>query len=106
MLNRSNKKRQSKSFHRTRLQFAGEFFVLQLNKYFEDGDWVSAFCTVTAKSKTDGRPVKITGSFFVRSEDGKILEGYNQFDFMSLWGQLELLPIDSFEQGLQEKKII
>lgn len=42
---------------------------------------------------------------WVKISDGKLVEGYNHFDFIGLWAQLDLLPNDTFEQGLKGNKI-
>ena len=79
---------------------------ISIDKYLESEDWVSVFCTLDAKSKDGTKDVNIYGMVLFRIEDQMIVEGYNQFDFMGIWGQLGLLPKDSFEQGLQGQKIL
>lgn len=78
---------------------------INVDKCIEDGAWVSALCTLSAKSIANKKDVVITGNVWVRIEDGKIQEAYNHFDFMGLWCQLGFLPSDSFEQGLMGNKI-
>jgi len=75
------------------------------DKVMQQDDWISLLCTITAKSKDTGQTVTLTGSAWIRAGDGKILEGYDHFDFMGLWGQLGMLPPNSFEQGLAGQKI-
>ena len=79
---------------------------ISIDRVIEDGVWSSALCTLKARSKKTGDNVTVTGNLWARIEDGKILEGYNHFDFLGLWGQLGYLPADSFEQGLQGRKIV
>lgn len=64
-----------------------------------EGDKVAARCTVRATHAGDGlgfaatqRPVEITGIAFVRVKDGKIVEAWNNFDFMSLFKQVGTPP--------------
>ena len=63
-----------------------------------EGDKVAARCSVRAKHEGDflGRaatesPVEFTGIAIVRIEYGKIVEAWNNFDFMTLHKQVGLL---------------
>ena len=63
-----------------------------------EGDKVAARCSVRAKHEGEflGRgatqsPVDFTGIAIVRIENGKIVEAWNNFDFMSLHKQVGLL---------------
>ncbi|HEU5091254.1 MAG TPA: ester cyclase [Nitrospira sp.] len=63
-----------------------------------EGDKVAARCSVRAKHEGDfmGReatqaPVEFTGMTIVRIDNGKIVEAWNNFDFMSLHKQVGLL---------------
>jgi steroid delta-isomerase-like uncharacterized protein len=63
-----------------------------------EGDKVAVRCTVRATHQGDGlglaatnKPVEITGISIVRVKDGKIVEGWNNFDFMKLYQQIGLL---------------
>lgn len=60
-----------------------------------EGDKVAARCTVRATHQGEGlgvaatnKPVEITGMSIVRIKDGKIVEGWNNFDFMKLYQQI------------------
>lgn len=60
-----------------------------------EGDKVAARCTVRATHAGDGlgfaatqRPVEFTGIALVRVRDGKIVEAWNNFDFMGLFQQV------------------
>jgi predicted ester cyclase len=60
-----------------------------------DGDRIAARCSVTAKHTGPGimpaptnKSVSITGMCISRVENGKIAEGWNNFDFLSLYQQL------------------
>ena len=63
-----------------------------------EGDKVAARCSVRAKHEGDflGRaatqsPVDFTGITIVRIENGKIVEAWNNFDFMTLHKQVGLI---------------
>lgn len=63
-----------------------------------EGDRVAARCTVRASHTGDSlgvaatnKPVEFTGMTIVRVLDGKIVEGWNNFDFMGLYRQIGLL---------------
>jgi predicted ester cyclase len=63
-----------------------------------EGDKVAARCSVRAKHEGDflGRaatdaPVDFTGIAIVRIENGKIVEAWNNFDFMTLHKQVGLI---------------
>jgi steroid delta-isomerase-like uncharacterized protein len=56
-----------------------------------EGDMAAVRCRVTGKHTGDGlgfaathRPVEFTGISIVRVRDGKIVEAWNNFDFLSL----------------------
>ena len=63
-----------------------------------EGDKVAARCTVRGKHQSDSlgfaatqQPMEITGISIVRVRDGKIVEAWNNFDFMSMFRQLGAL---------------
>ncbi|HEV2799853.1 MAG TPA: ester cyclase [Pyrinomonadaceae bacterium] len=63
-----------------------------------EGDRVAARCTVRATHAGDQlgfaatqKPIQITGVAIVRIRDGKIVEAWNNFDFMSMFQQLGTL---------------
>lgn len=67
-----------------------------------EGDKVAARCTVRGRHEGDSlgfaatsRPVEFAGMSFVRIRDGKIVEAWNNFDFMTMFQQLGALRMDS-----------
>ena len=67
-----------------------------------EGDKVAARCTVRGRHRGDSlgfkatdSPVEFTGMAFVRIADGKIVEAWNNFDFMSMFQQLGALRLDA-----------
>ncbi|MEP6635522.1 MAG: ester cyclase [Acidobacteriota bacterium] len=60
-----------------------------------EGDKVAARCTVRGKHQSDTlgfaatqRPMEISGIAMTRIRDGRIVEAWNNFDFMSMFQQL------------------
>jgi steroid delta-isomerase-like uncharacterized protein len=67
-----------------------------------EGDKVAARCTVRGAHRGDtlgfaatNRPVEFTGICIVRVSQGKIVEAWNNFDFMAMLGQLGALRMDA-----------
>ncbi len=61
-----------------------------------EGDLTVARCTVTAKHTGEGlgkppkgNPIEFTGMTMARIKDGKIAEAWNNFDFMTMFQQME-----------------
>lgn len=81
-------------------------FAITIDKGVEAGDWISAVCTLRAKSRQSGAPIEITGSVMVRIADGKLTEAYNHWDFLGMFSQLGLLPVETFERALGGEKIV
>jgi steroid delta-isomerase-like uncharacterized protein len=65
-----------------------------------EGDKVAARCTVRGRHQSDSLgfaatklPVEFTGIAIVRIRDGKIVEAWNNFDFMTMFQQLGALSL-------------
>ena len=61
-----------------------------------EGDLAVARCVVTAKHTGEGlgkspkgRPLRFTGITIVRVKDGKIVESWNNYDFMTMYQQMD-----------------
>ena len=88
-------------FHRTfREAFPGVEVVV--DDAISEGDKVAARCTVRARHEGDSlglratqKPVEFTGMTFARVRGGKIVEAWNNFDFMSMYSQLGALRLDA-----------
>ena len=64
-----------------------------------EGDKIAARCIVRGTHRGEGvgiaptgRPVEFTGMTIVRVRDGKIVEAWNNFDFMTMFQQLGVSP--------------
>lgn len=63
-----------------------------------EGEMVTAHCHVTGTHRggslgpATGKPVDFWGMSIVRVRDGKIVEAWNNFDFLSFYQQIDLLP--------------
>lgn len=88
-----------KAFQRALLALVGEVEV-RIDHCMADGPWTSVLCSVSARSRATGEPVRITGTALVRIADGRIAEAYNHFDFLGLFQQLGLMPEGAFERCL------
>ena len=83
-----------KEFH---AKFSEAFpdIVVTVEDTIAEGDKVAARCTVRGRHSGDTlgfaathAPMEITGMSIVRIRGGKIVEGWNNFDFMTMYKQL------------------
>ncbi len=94
-----------KQFHEVFLRLVGDCEIT-IDKSVESDGWLAALCTLRAKGRERGTPVTMTGSVMVRIADGKIMEGYNHWDFLGLFSQLGLLPDATFETALSGNQVV
>ena len=66
-----------------------------------EGDKVAARCTIRATHAGEGlgvaptnQPIEFTGLVFVKIKDGKIVEAWNEFDFMKMYSQIGALTLN------------
>jgi steroid delta-isomerase-like uncharacterized protein len=71
---------------------------ISVDRTVAEGDLVAVHCTVTGTHRGDSlgisathKPVKMTGMAIARVHDGKLVEGWNSFDFLSLYQQLGMV---------------
>ena len=90
-----------KTFH-SRFREAFPDIEVVVEDTVSEGDKVAARCTVRGRHQGDSlgfkatdSPVEFTGMSFVRISDGKIVEAWNNFDFMSMFQQLNVLRLDA-----------
>jgi predicted ester cyclase len=56
---------------------------------YQDGNTQTGRCTVTATHTSSGKPVKFSGiSIAEFNEEGKMINGWNSFDFLTMNMQL------------------
>ena len=86
-----------REFHK---QFTGAFLgiTVDVDDVFGEGDKAVARCTVRGKHSGDhlglaatNADVEITGIAIIKVKDGKIVEAWNNFDFLKLNQQLGVL---------------
>ncbi len=68
---------------------------VELPKIIENGDWVSGILHVRTFRADNGAPLEVTGQVMARFKGDKMVEAYNQFDFISLFEQLGQFPQDT-----------
>ena len=89
-----------KQFHSALCAMLSDF-VITIDKSLEVDDWISAICTLWARSRQSGAPIEM-----IRIADGKLTEAYNHWNFLGMFSQLGLLPPETFERALGGEKII
>ena len=74
-----------------------------------EGDKVAARCSVRGRHRGDtlgfkatDSPVEFDGICILRIRDGKIVEAWNNFDFMSMFQQLGALHLDAAPPALDQ----
>lgn len=86
-----------RTFH-TQMRTAFPDMNVTIEDMVAEGDRVAARCSVRGKHGGDNlgiaatnAPVEFTGMTIVRIADGKIVEAWNNFDFMRMYKQVGLL---------------
>jgi ketosteroid isomerase-like protein len=67
----------------------------------ESGDRVYVHCTVTGTHKKAGRPFKFAGGVLMRTANGRIVEGWNAWNFLDFLVQVDGAAPDSMAKALQ-----
>lgn len=60
---------------------------VEVNTLVSDGEFASAYCMVSAKH-VKGNNISFNGLTVIKCKDGKIVEGWNNFDFLKMHQQL------------------
>ena len=68
---------------------------VDLPKVVENGEWLAAVIRIETTRADTGAPIHLTGQVMARVQDGKMVEAYNQVDFISLFEQLGQFPADT-----------
>jgi len=86
-----------RDYHR-QMRTAFPDIVVTVEDLIAEGDMVAARCSVHGRHGGDSfgiaatqTPVEFTGMTIVRIQDGKIVEAWNNFDFMKMYRQLGVL---------------
>ncbi len=70
---------------------------LQVDEVVAQDDYETSRCTVDA-TNANGQQVHFAGMTCVRIKDGKIAEGWNNFDFLSMYQQMGFKMVSAAEQ--------
>ena len=72
---------------------------VEVEQTMTDGEMCTAFCRVRGRHFGDafgapgtGREVNFTGTVIARIRDGKLVEGWNNFDFLTMYQQIGWVP--------------
>ena len=68
---------------------------VSIERFTEDGDWVTVLMHVTARSRTTGDPITFDGLALVKVDGDTLVMGYNYVDFIGLFEQLGLMNGDT-----------
>ena len=66
-----------------------------VERTLEDGDGVSALCSVVATHRDSGKAVAFSGAVMGTVRDGRLHEGWNSWDFLGLLTQLGAVDADA-----------
>jgi steroid delta-isomerase-like uncharacterized protein len=93
-------------FHKFREAFPD--VRVEVEDVITEGDQLAARCSVRGSHRGDTlgfrateRPVEFTGMVFARIRDGKIVEAWNNFDFLNMFQQLGLVQFS--QEGEPER---
>jgi steroid delta-isomerase-like uncharacterized protein len=98
-----NQIRGKEEFRRFYRNFRSAFpdIKFEIQETIVEGDKIGAVCRVTGTHSGDGinltatnQPIDFSGVLMVRLKDGKMVEAWNYFDFMKLFGQLGALSLN------------
>lgn len=78
---------------------------VELPVVVENEGWAAAIITATAKRADNGAPVKLTAQTMARFEGDKMVEAYNQFDYVALFEQLGQFPEDTLPICMTGQKL-
>lgn len=79
--------------------------TIEIVKSVESDDWLWAQIVATGRSTKSDSPIRAHGQVMVRFADGRIVEAYNCFDFITFFEQAGLLPKDAFLLLLSNERL-
>lgn len=78
-------------FHKMIIDQFRDIKITVLNRIEQD-DWVAMSFSVRATERLEGRRINTVGHVLSRFEDGRVIEGHNFLDMMTLFEQAGRLP--------------
>src|SRR5687768_8441000 len=78
-------------YHEFRKQFPE--IRVTVEEVVAENDNEVARCMVEGKHAPSGKDVRFSGLCMVRKQDGKIVEAWNNFDFLSMYQQIGKVPV-------------
>jgi predicted ester cyclase len=70
---------------------------VEINPLVNDEEYATAYCLVSAKT-AEGRDVAFSGLSVVKYKDGKLIEAWNNFDFLKMYQQLGHILVAEMEE--------
>ena len=71
---------------------------IEVQPLVSDDTFAAAYCNVTAKSNKN-KEVHFSGLCVIRFVDGKLVEGWNNFDFLKMYQQLGHILVSEIAEG-------
>ncbi|THD73524.1 nuclear transport factor 2 family protein [Thalassobius vesicularis] len=78
---------------------------VRIDKLVEQDDWIAGLMTMQAESLIERKPVQVSAMVFCRFRDGRIVEAYNNFDFVGFFEQIGMLPENTIALCLSGQSI-
>ncbi|MEM9292107.1 MAG: ester cyclase [Acidobacteriota bacterium] len=84
------------AFHQFHESFLKTFEQVEVtvDHVMKDGPIVTPWCSVSVVHREEGAPATFSGSAMGRVEDGRIVEGWNVLDFLSVTVQLNAVDAE------------
>jgi len=90
-------------FHRAICRLMTDTHV-EIDSVLEDGAKMFVLATFSGNCAKTGKPISIEGSMSFEFTDTQILHCANHFEFLDMFEQLGLLPVDTFASLLSQQK--
>ena len=71
---------------------------INLQSLVYDNEFATVYCTVSGKSSTN-REVVFNGLCVAKFKDGKLIEGWNNFDFLKMYQQLGHILVSEISEA-------
>lgn len=80
-----------------------DFQDIVIKHFMQDGDWAHMLVQFSGTARKTDKPFRFDAQILARAENGKIVEGYNHPDFLTLFQQLGTMPPDAISRCLSNK---